>query len=260
MTSARPRHDPPTFEDLFDGDDLNPTVWLPHYLPGWSSLQSSGATHRLLHPGLEISLPPGTGWFLPDSHSPLRVSGIQSGNWSGPAGGTRGQQPPASDAVVRQEQRPHRGWLPVGGYLEMRARFDLSPRSMAAWWLVGYEQDPVECAEICIAEIFGDAVDPGESAAVGMGLHAFRDPRVSEDFAAPRLLIDVAQFHTYAARWTADEVEFFVDDTAVRRCAAPPWYPMQSMLAVLDFPDRSLGDDEDHAPRLVIDRLRGWAT
>ena len=41
--------------------------------------------------------------------------------------------------------------------------------------------------------------------------------------------------------------------------AAPPWYPMQSMIAVFDFPDRSLGDD-NHVPRLVIDRLRGWAT
>lgn len=39
-------------------------------------------------------------------------------------------------------------------------------------------------------EVFGDAVDPGRSAAVGMGLHAFRDPRVVEDFAAPRVPID----------------------------------------------------------------------
>ncbi|WP_255782160.1 hypothetical protein KZZ52_11615 [Dactylosporangium sp. AC04546] len=31
-------------------------------------------------------------------------------------------------------------------------------------------------------------------------LHAFRDPAVAEDFAAPRPDIDVAEFHTYAGK------------------------------------------------------------
>ena len=52
---------------------------------------------------------------------------------------------------------------------------DLSPRSMAAVWMVGLEDEPERCGEICIFEVFGQA-----SAEVGMGVHAFRDPAVTE--------------------------------------------------------------------------------
>jgi hypothetical protein len=34
----------PTFADEFDGTDLDRDVWLPHYLPAWSSRAESRAT------------------------------------------------------------------------------------------------------------------------------------------------------------------------------------------------------------------------
>ena len=40
---------------------------------------------------------------------------------------------------------------------------------------------------------------------------AFRDPRMVEDFAAPRLAIDVAEFHTYAVDWRPGSLVFAVD-------------------------------------------------
>ena len=91
-----------------------------------------------------------------------------------------------------------------------------------------------------------------------MGLHPFRDPAVTDDFAAPRLPIDVAGFHDYAVRWTPDEAAFSVDGEEVRRCPRPPDYPMQTMLAVFDFPDRSVGADEGLVPELVVNRL-AWS-
>jgi hypothetical protein len=33
---------------------------------------------------------------------------------------------------------------------------------------------------------------------------------------------------------------------------------MQMMLAVFDFPERSVGDDADAVPELVVDSLRGY--
>jgi beta-glucanase (GH16 family) len=105
-------------------------------------------------------------------------------------------------------------------------------------------------------EVFGNALQPG-SAAVGMGLHSFRDPSVPEDFEAVRLPIDVAEFHTYAVEWTAEQAEFFVDDQPVRRCAAPPDYPLQLMLAVFDFPAWSTGSDDHLVPSFTVDYVRG---
>lgn len=83
-----------------------------------------------------------------------------------------------------REQPWFQGWTLDRGYLEMRMRGTVTPRSMVAWWRVGLKDEPDRCAEICVAEIFGDAVQPGLLAAVGMGQRAFRDPAVAEDFAA----------------------------------------------------------------------------
>jgi beta-glucanase (GH16 family) len=134
----------------------------------------------------------------------------------------------------------------------------VTPRSMFAAWLVGLETVPEQSAEICIAEIFGDAVVPGESAAVGMGLHSFRDPAVPEDFETVRLPIDVREAHAYAVTWTPESVELSVDGRPVRRCGPPPSYRMQLMLAVFDFPERASDDDQDAVPELVVERVRGY--
>jgi hypothetical protein len=247
------------FEDHFDGPALDPEVWLPHYLPAWSSRTATTATYGIRNSCLHLSIPSEQGAWLPDEHKPpLRVSGIQSGNFSGPVGSTVGQQPWRDGVVVREEQEPFWGWTPDHGYLEMRARAVLTARSMVAWWMVGLEDRPERCAEICVAEIFGDAVLPGVSAAVGMGLHPFRDPAIVEDFEAVRIPIDIAEFHTYAVDWTAHRVEFFVDGELIRGCPDPPTYPMQMMLAVFDFPEKSTGDDADVVPELIVDYLRGY--
>ena len=247
------------FEENFDNPTLNREVWVPHYLPAWSSRAATAARHDIRDSCLRLFIPPEQGLWLAGEHSPpLRVSGIQSGNFSGPVGSTIGQQPWRDGAIVREDQNAFWGWTPQHGYLEMRARAVVTPRSMVAWWMVGLEDLPDRCAEICVAEIFGDAVEPGTSAAIGMGLHAFRDPRTPEDFQAVRLPIDIADFHTYAVDWTHKQVDFLVDGQLIRSCLDPPQYPMQMMIAVFDFPDRSAGEDAQEIPELVVDYLRGY--
>ena len=54
-----------------------------------------------------------------------------------------------------------------------------------------------------MVEVFGRSVE-GASAEVGVGIKAFRDPALAQDFDAPRLPIDVADFHDYAVDWDAD--------------------------------------------------------
>ena len=117
---------------------------------------------------------------------------------------------------------------------------------------------PERSGEICVTEMFGDAVEPGRSTAVGMGLKAFKDPDLTEDFEAVRLPIDVADFHTYAVDWAPEQATFLVDGEPIRSCPRPPSYPMQMMIAVFDFPERSTGHDDDAVPELVVDYLRGY--
>jgi hypothetical protein len=250
------------FEDRFTGPGLDDATWFPHYLPAWSSRARSRASHRVDNAGLTLEIPPGHPiWCEGDHDPPIRVSGIQSGNWSGPVGTPRGQQRYRDGQTVREEQDRFEGWLPSGGQVEISARMDLSPRSMAALWMSGFEDDEVQerCGELCVFEVFGRALGPraAPSAEVGAGIKAFRDPSLTQDFEAPRLPIDVAERHVYAVSWDAEEAELRVDGTVVRRCARPPTYPLQLMLAVFDFPQWSIGDDDHLVPRLVVDRIAG---
>lgn len=251
-----------TFLDRFTGPDLDRSRWLPHYLPAWSSREATAAAYRLDGSGLTLEIPVDHPLWCPDDHDPpLRVSGIQSGSWSGPVGSSRGQQRYREGLVVLAEEPRFEGWLPRSGRVAIRARMTLSPRSMAALWLAGFEDDPeqLQCGELCVFEVFGRALGPpgAPSAEVGVGIKPFRDPALADDFAAPRVDVDVAEPHTYAVDWDADEAVFTVDGKEVRRCARPPTYPMQLMLAVFDFPDWSTGDDDHLVPRLVVEEVSG---
>jgi len=79
---------------------------------------------------------------------------------------------------------------------------------------------------------------------------------VPQDFEAVRLPLDLADFHTYAVQWASGEATYFVDGAPIRSCSGAPTYPLQLMLAVFDFPDRSGGDEL--VPTFTIDHIRGW--
>ncbi len=171
-------------------------------------------------------------------------------------GSTRGRQPFRDGQTVREAQDRFEGWLPTGGRVEILCRMEISPRSMAALWMIGFEDAPGRRGEICVVEIFGRSVRDGPRD-VGTGVHAFRDPALAEDFAAPRVEIDPAAFHTYAVEWDAAEAVFTADGREVRRTRNPPTYPMQLMVAVFDFPEWSDGADDHLVPRLVVDHIAG---
>lgn len=257
-------HSTAHFVERFDGTALDPDRWLPHYLPAWSSRADTEARYRVAEGALTLEVPVDhPRWCADDHDPPLRVSGIQSGSWSGPVGSPYGQQRYREGLAVREEQPRFEGWLPATGRVAIDARMSLSHRSMAALWLAGFEDDPeqLRCGELCVFEVFGRALGPPEapSAEVGVGIKPFRDPALADDFAAPRVPIDVSVRHTYAVDWDADEAVFTVDGEVVRRCPRPPTYPMQLMIAVFDFPAWSTGDDDHLVPRLVVHQVSGWS-
>ena len=231
------------FSDDFDAPGLDRAAWLPHYLPHWSSREASAAAYAVEGSELRLTIPVQQGlWCEGDHEPPLRVSGVQSGSLSG-------QQPFRDGQRVRSEEPAWWGVTPHFGRLEVRARMELSPRSMASVWMVGIEDEPDRCGEICLFEVFGDAPD-----AIGMGIHPFRDPALSDDFAAPRLDIDVREPHVYSADWRPGRVDFSVDGEPVRSVAQAPDYPMQFMVAVFDFPQKP--GPADHVPLFAVDRVR----
>jgi hypothetical protein len=242
-------------EHFTDGLDLE--VWFPHYLPHWSSRAESAATWSVQAGQLHLTIPTDQPLWCPDAHDvPLRVSCIQTGSFAGPRGSTIGQQPFRDGLVVREEQPTMWGYTPRYGRVEIRMRGVVTDRSMFASWLSGVEDRPERSGEICVAEIFGDAIRDG-SADVGMGVHPFRDPALHDDFAAMTLPIDVAQFHTYGVDWRPGALTFSVDGEVVRRLDQAPDYPMQLMLGVFDFPAKASDPSDPAVPEVVVSHVRG---
>jgi Glycosyl hydrolases family 16 len=244
-------------DEHFTGPDLDPAVWVPWYLPHWSSRAASAATYEVRDGELRLSIPPSQGLWAEGIHeSPLRASVIQTANFSGPAGSTVGGQPFLDGQTVREEQGTFWGYTPLYGHVEVRMRGVVSPRSMVAFWMSGIEDSPERSGEICVMEVFGDAVTPA-TANVGIGLHRFRDPALTEEWAAVPLEIDIAEFHTYAVDWRPGSLVFTVDGREVRRIGQAPDYPVQLELGVFDFPGKASGGGPVHTPELIVSHVIG---
>jgi hypothetical protein len=109
------------FEDRFTGPDLAAVTWSLRYPPAWSSLVQTRASYRV-DDGLVLDIPLAHPLWCPSDHEPqLRVSGIQSGSWSGPVGSVYGHQRFREGQVVREQQDRFDGWLPTGGRVEISA-------------------------------------------------------------------------------------------------------------------------------------------
>ncbi|WP_218122321.1 glycoside hydrolase family 16 protein [Blastococcus aurantiacus] len=90
-----------------------------------------------------------------------------------------------------------------------------------------------------------------------MGVKAFRDPLLTEDFAAVRLPLDVTRAHDYAVDWTPGRLVFSADGEVVRELHQAPDYPVQLMIGVFDFPARAAGRAPGFVLGLVVSAVRG---
>ncbi len=246
-------------EDEFDGEELDRSLWLPHYLPQWSSAARSAAWYELADSCLHLLIQEDQEPWCPELDGETRVSSLQTGVFSGPAGSTIGQHRFNPAAVVREEQRNLRLYTPQFGLFVLRAKALDHPRCMVALWMIGYEDEPDRSAEICVCEIFGRDVRPDE-ARVGMGVHPFGDPAIADEFSAEPVPIDAREFHVYVAEWTPAGVSFSVDGEHVKTVGQSPSYSMQLMLNLYEFP-ADPGDEPAARPypkEFVVDYVRGY--
>jgi Glycosyl hydrolases family 16 len=248
------------FEDTFDGDELDLGKWIPYYLPQWSSRERAAARYEVGGGCLRLRIDEGQEPWCPELDGDVKVSSLQTGLFAGPVGSRVGQHRFNPDAVVREEQVNARLYTPHYGRIELRARALDDPRSMVALWMIGYEDDPSRSAEICVCEIFGRDVH-SDQASVGMGVHPFGDPAISDEFSRETLPIDARDFHVYSADWTAGQVSFSVDGELVKTVRQSPDYPLQLMMGIYELPaeDGNEPGRDAYPKEFVVDYVRGYS-
>ena len=246
------------FAEDFTGRALNDALWIDHYLPHWTTPDRSTARYLLNGESL---------WLLVEADQPawrpedgeLRVSNLQTGSFSGPAGSAAGQHRHRSDLQVRTPQPTRRLWTPSAGLVEANVRASADPTCMLGLWLVGFEENsPEESGEVCIAELFGNAIG-SERSQVRLGVKAHHDPRLTTAMVDLILDLDATQPHTYAAEWDAARVRFYVDDQLVHTVDQGIGYPQQLMVDLFEFPVSAERDPTHYPKAAEICTVRGYA-
>jgi hypothetical protein len=245
------------FEDTFDQGTLDPGRWVAHYLPHWTTPDRSSARFDLTTDGLALRIDGDQpAWRVEDGE--LRVSNIQSGAWSGPLNSTRGQHRHRLDLTVRSPQPAQRLYTPTTGRIEATMRAVADPTTMLAFWLVGFEDESADdCGEICVAELFGNAIGSAHST-VNVGLKAHHDPRLHDDMAQVSLPMDATEWHTYSVDWTRDQIDFSVDERVIHQVAQTIGYPMQLMLDLFEFPPAGPRDPSTYPKVGYVRSVRGF--
>jgi beta-glucanase (GH16 family) len=122
---------------------------------------------------------------------------------------------------------------------------------------VGFEESPEESGEICVAEIFGEAVGPQRSR-VRIGVKAHHDPGLTTDMEEVELPIDAADWHTYTAEWNTERIHFHVDDERVRTVEQRIGYPLQLMVDLFEFPQGPERDAAAYPKVAEVRAVRGY--
>ena len=245
-------------DERFDGDALDETRWWPYYTPHWASRAATKARWHIGGDGLELRIEADTEPWAPALDGDIRVSHLQTGQFSGPVGSAIGQHRFRPGLVVTEEQPERRLWLVHHGVIEARMAAIRHPSAMVALWPIGFEDRPDDCGELCIAEIFGSEIDD-DGGWVGVGVKPQNDPRLREDFEKVRVDGDLTDFHDFAVEWMPERVRFFIDGRWVKTVAQRIDYPVQLMLEVYEFPREDGTRDLAALPhRFRVQRVRSF--
>jgi hypothetical protein len=163
-------------DEAFGGPDLDDRLWLPNYLPHWSSREATRARYDVGGGQLRLRIDADQPPWNPEKDGWIRVSGLQTGQSSGPVGSRSGQLQFTDGLIVREARPVEALYTPTYGLFEVRLAAIPDPANMVALWMIGFEDRPERSGEICICEIFGRDVGTN-SARIGVGIHPGRTRR-----------------------------------------------------------------------------------
>ena len=247
-----PRRAPDVRDDFRGGP--RPDLWIPHYLPHWTTPDRSAARYDMSGTGLRLRIDADQPDWRPED-APLRVSNLQTGNYAGEPGSSRGTHRHRADGLVVRTRTPVRLlWAPAAGRVDVRVSASRDLDCMLAAWLVGTEHEDERAAgEVCIFEIDASAV--GEKTTARSGVKAHGDARLTTDMTQVELPFDATEPHTWTAIWGDGETVIGCEGVVVRHLRQAPDYPLFLMVDLFE-----IGTPRGEYPKVAtIHSVRGWS-
>ena len=251
-----------TFNDDFDGSELDLTKWLPYYLPHWSSLTKSLPRYTFEESALVLQITAEQQPWCPEFNGAIKCSSIQTAHFCGPLGSPYGQHRFNPDCLVREIQPNVQKYLQQYGYFECRAKSINTTANPASLWMIGYEDLPEKSSEIAVFEILGAGDSPNQSK-IGYGVHPWGDRTIQDDFYRDFFELDATCYHLYAVEWTPTHIDFYIDNQKIKTINQSANYPMQFMLGIYDIPPSvnspvEIDSLNSYPKKFVVDYIRAY--
>ncbi|WP_247633641.1 hypothetical protein [Microbacterium galbinum] len=246
-----PDREPDIADDFAGGPD--PDLWVTSYLAHWTTPERAEARYETGPEGLVLRIDADQPDWRPED-APMRVSNLQTGSFSGPAGSTRGTHRHRPDGLTVRTAVPTRlSWAPRRGRVDITVSASDDPGCMLAAWLVGTEHESEhDRGEVCIFEIDARPGATGWTARCGIKAHG--DDRLVTDMVEVALDHDARTPHTWTAVWGDGETVIGCDGVVLFRAAQAPRHPMFLMIDLFEF-----GEPGGEYPKTaVIHAVRGW--
>jgi len=141
------------------------------------------------------------------------------------------------------------------GYFELRAKVAKGSGLNSAWWMIGFENEREQNAEIDIFEMLGK-----DMRLLNTTLHSLRDSKLKYAHIPYRTEMDLSEdFHVYGLEWDETGMKFYLDHELYWQIDQSPDYPMVTLLQINDGDGGWIGELDRSVPypkEFLIDYLR----
>ncbi|WP_339270746.1 glycoside hydrolase family 16 protein [Paenibacillus sp. FSL K6-1330] len=226
------------FHEEFDGETLDQTKFSPYGLSHWKTLEEAKATYQLRDSCIVLQ--------LPDEHK--RVSAIVTGMRDG-------LHRYGDNFGLNHHDRAFMNLVTKYGYFELRAKVAKGSGLNSAWWMIGFENEKEQNAEVDIFEMLGK-----DTRLLNTTLHSLRDTKLKYAHIPYRTDVDLSEdFHVYGFEWDESGMKFYLDHELYWEIDQSPDYPMVTLLQINDGDGGWIGDLDRSIPypkEFLVDYLR----
>lgn len=226
------------FHDEFDTNQLDASLFSPYGLSHWKNKEAAKAVYEFRDSCIVLQLPDER------QHVSAIVTGMRDG-----------LHRYGEKLGLDHHDRAFMNLVTKYGYFEVRAKVAKGSGLNSAWWMIGFENEREQNAEIDIFELLGK-----DTRLLNTTLHALRDSKLKYAHIPYVTNADLSEdFHIYGLEWDESGMKFYLDHELYWQIDQSPDYPMVTLFQINDGDGGWIGELDKSIPypkEFLIDYFR----